>query len=176
MPAKALEEKATGWWHYVRVMAITIAVVVCLRVFIFDVVQVNGGSMIPTLHNTDSLISSKIAYRLNDPQRFDIVLLDAPDQSGYFIKRVIGLPNERIEIRSGMVFINGELLSEEYLNNIYTDGDTDTVIPEGCYFVMGDNRPISRDSRSDSIRNIAKEHIKGKAIFRFYPFSSFKIL
>lgn len=174
--SKALEKKGSSWWQYIRVMAITIVVVVCLRLFIFDVVQVSGGSMIPTLHNTDSLISSKIAYKLHEPQRYDIVLLDAPDQSGYFIKRIIGLPNEHIEIKDGLVFINEVVLPETYLVNIYTDGDIDTIIPDGFYFVMGDNRPISRDSRADSISNIAKEHIKGKAIFRFYPLSSFRIL
>lgn len=171
------EKKENRLWQYLKMPVAALAVVICLRLLVFDVVQVSGRSMTPTLQPTDSLISVKIAYTLHGPQRYDIILLDAPDQSGYFIKRVIGLPNEHIAIYAGKVYINGELLSEEYLDSdIQTDGDINTIIPEGQYFVMGDNRSASLDSRADSISNIAIEHINGKAILRFYPLNSFRTL
>jgi len=175
-PAKLEIKKDSHTWQYFTMPLVALVLLVCLRLLVFDVVQVSGISMTPTIQPMDSLISSKIAYRLHDPQRFDIILLDAPDQSGYFIKRIIGLPNEQIMIMDGSVYINGELLDEEFLDNIYTTGNIDTIIPADSYFVMGDNRPASLDSRADTINSIAKEHINGKAILRFYPFNSFKML
>jgi signal peptidase I len=162
--------------QYVKFPLLVLALVLCLRLLVFDVVRVEGTSMLPTLHHRDSLISNKLVYKLYDPQRYDIIMLDAPDRPGYFIKRVVGLPNERISIIDGRVYINGELLQEEYLDNVSTKGDTDAVIPDGFYFVMGDNRPYSLDSRDKKISTIAREHIYGKAILRFYPFNSFGTL
>jgi signal peptidase I len=171
-PAKQQGKAGSRLWQFLRTPAIALLLVVILRLAVFDVVQVSGKSMMPTLQPMDSLISSKIIYKLQNPQRYDIILLDAPDRDGHFIKRIIGLPNEHIEIADGLVFINGELLSEEYLENIYTEGNLNTVIPDGYYFVMGDNRPASLDSRADTISSIAEESIKGKAILRFFPFNS----
>jgi signal peptidase I len=176
VPAKQQEKKDSRLWQNIRFPILVLALVACLRFLVFDVVQVSGTSMMPYLHDMDSLISNKIIYKLQDPKRYDIVLLDAPDQSGYYIKRVIGLPNEHILIKEGKVYVNGALLSEEYLDNIYTNNDVNTIIPDGCYFVMGDNRHSSLDSRDDSIGCIAKEHINGKAVLRFFPLNSIKIL
>jgi len=132
--------------------------------------------MQPTLQNFNSLISFKMAYSFREPQRFDIILMDAPDKSGYYIKRIIGLPNEHILIKDGQVFIDGALLTEDFLDGAYTIGDINTEIPDDNYFVMGDNRPDSLDSRIDSIGFIGKEHIAAKAILRIFPLNELKIL
>jgi signal peptidase I len=163
-------------WIYPKVVTITLALVICLRLFVFDVVQVSGVSMEPTLFTTDRLIINKTAFVFNTPQRYDIIMLDIPDSSTRLIKRIVGLPTEHIAIVDGLVYINGELLNEEYLNNIKTDGDLSAVIPDGYYFVMGDNRPASRDSRVENVGPIPQNNIGGKAILRFYPLDSFKIL
>ena len=88
-----------------------------------------------------------------------------------YIKRIIGSPNERITIKNGQVYINDELLIEPYLDEVVTYGDTDMVIPDGYYFVMGDNRTDSRDSREEKIGVISKDDINGKAVFRLLPLS-----
>lgn len=175
-PAVAKASKVSRLWQYTKVLVVALVIVICLRLFVFDVALVEGVSMEPTLQPMDSLISSKISYKLHDPQRFDIILLDAPDESGLFIKRIVGLPNEHIQITDGQVFINGSMLNEDFLQNVYTDGNINTVIPDGYYFVMGDNRPASHDSRAADIGLIARDKIDGKAIFRFYPFSAAKAL
>ena len=161
---------------YLRVLIITMVAAICLRLFIIDVAQVNGNSMNPTLDNADILLISKISVKINAPQRYDIIMLDVPDRSSQLIKRIIGLPNEHIAITDGLVFINGRLLEEEYLDNIYTDGDISIVLPDGYYFVMGDNRFASRDSRSKNIGAVTIDNIYGKAILRFYPLNSFSLL
>ena len=207
------KQKTALWrklWQHIRTPLIALAVVGCLRFIIFDVNQVQGESMWPTLNSSDTLITIRIAYKFHDPQRFDIIILDAtdnpnkqknivkrlfgktteqdkqqinkPDKPKNFIKRIIGLPNEHIRIAGGKVFIRNieaeaeEELQEEYLNNIPTSGDIDIIIPDGYYFVMGDNRPVSLDSRDDSVGFVAKENINGKAILRFYPLHKFGIL
>ena len=93
-----------------------------------------------------------------------------------YVKRVIGLPNEEIKIDRGLIYINGQLLNEEYVDGLYTDGDIHMIIPEGFYFVMGDNREVSRDSRSAEVGVISRDHIHGKSVLRLYPFKTFGTL
>jgi len=145
---------------------------------VFEVTRVDGLSMYNTLNNKDDLITLKISYLVGTPKYSDIVVLDAPDVANkYYIKRVIGMPNDHLIIKDNQVFINGKLLNESsYIGNEVTEGDINMVIPDGYYFVMGDNREESRDSRSASVGVIAKEHIIGKAVFRIYPFNDFGLL
>ncbi|MEG1537810.1 MAG: signal peptidase I, partial [Clostridiales bacterium] len=152
-------------WSYGKLVIIAFAIAFLLRAFVFEVTQVEGPSMSPTLVTDDKLITSKLAYTFGQPQRGDIVVLDAPDAEGqYYIKRVIGLPNERITIKDGRVYINDLNLTETYLTQLLTDGDVDLLIPEGYYFVMGDNRGDSRDSRMESVGLISKNALDGKAV------------
>jgi signal peptidase I len=147
--------------------------------FAVQTVHVEGMSMVGTLNDNDYLIANKIDYRLHPPQRGDIVILRAPtNQSVDFIKRVIGLPGERLLIRDGVVYINGERLQESYLpeawtqmNNWPLDGSSNgEVIPAGEYFVMGDNRNRSQDSRA--FGPISMDEIEGRAWFRIWPLDS----
>lgn len=164
----------TLFWSYIKIILAALLLAFVIRTYVFDVTQVDGLSMYPTLNDRDDLINLKITYLITAPQRGDIVVFDAPDTAREdYVKRIIGLPNEEIVIERGMVYIDGELLDEPYLHSVYTKGNIKTVIPDGFYFVMGDNREISRDSRLDEVGLISIDRIKGQAVFRIYPFSSF---
>jgi signal peptidase I len=147
--------------------------------FAVQTVHVEGLSMFATLDDNDYLIADKIDYRLHAPQRGDIIILRPPtDNSKDFIKRVIALPGERLLIRSGVVYINGHRLIEPYLPEAWTvfydwptNGSPDgMVIPPNQYFVMGDNRNKSQDSRT--FGPIGRDRIDGRAWFRIWPISS----
>jgi signal peptidase I len=146
--------------------------------FAVQAVHVEGLSMFATLDNDDYLIANKIDYRLHAPERGDIIILRPPtNNSTDFIKRIIALPGERLLIRSGFVYINGHKLNEPYLpeewvnqNNWPADPNGE-LIPPNQYFVMGDNRNRSQDSRF--FGPIARDRIDGKAWFRIWPLSSF---
>jgi len=146
--------------------------------FAIQAVHVEGLSMFATLDNDDYLIANKIDYRLHAPERGDIIILRPPtNNSTDFIKRIIALPGERLLIRGGFVYINGHRLSEPYLpeewvnqNNWPADPNGE-VIPPNQYFVMGDNRNRSQDSRF--FGPIARDRIDGKAWVRIWPLSSF---
>jgi signal peptidase I len=145
--------------------------------FAIQAVHVEGLSMFATLDDNNYLIANKIDYRLHPPQRGDIVILRPPtDNSKDFIKRVIALPGERLLIRDGVVYINGHKLDEPYLPEAWVvfnnyGGDNGTVIPPNEYFVMGDNRNKSQDSRS--FGPIGRDRIDGKAWFRIWPLDHF---
>src|SRR5437870_7283249 len=147
--------------------------------FAVQAVHVEGLSMFATLDNNDYLIANKIDYRLHAPQRGDIIILRPPtNNSTDFIKRVIALPGEKLLIRSGVVYINGHRLDEPYLpeawsndNNYPRNGSDGEVMPSDQYFVMGDNRNRSQDSRF--FGPISRDRIDGKAWFRIWPLSEF---
>lgn len=147
--------------------------------FAVQAVHVEGLSMYATLDDNDYLIANKIDYRLHPPQRGDIIILRPPtDNSKDFIKRVIALPGEKLLIRDGAVYINGRKLDEPYLpeawttlNNWPANGTDGMVMPPNEYFVMGDNRNRSQDSRI--FGPISRDRIDGKAWFRIWPLDSF---
>jgi signal peptidase I len=142
--------------------------------FAVQTVHVEGLSMFATLDDNDYLIADKIAYRLHAPQRGDIVILRPPtDNSKDFIKRVIALPGEQLIVRDGRVFINGHLLNEPYLPEQWTvfNNLSVTKIPPNQYFVMGDNRNRSQDSRT--FGPISRDRIDGRAWFRIWPINNF---
>ncbi|HVS48528.1 MAG TPA: signal peptidase I [Candidatus Dormibacteraeota bacterium] len=148
--------------------------------FAVQAVHVEGLSMYATLDDNDYLIANKIDYRLHSPQRGDIIILRPPsDNSKDFIKRVIALPGERLLIRDGVVYINGHKLDEPYLPEAWTtlnnpspwSGPDGAVIPPNQYFVMGDNRNRSQDSRI--FGPISRDRIDGRAWFRIWPLDHF---
>lgn len=143
--------------------------------------QVQGESMEPTLLNGDNLIVDKITYRFNEPKRFDIIVFPFKyKEDTYYIKRIIGLPGETIQITTdGIIYIDGEELKEGYGKEVILDpGNAYNPITLGDdeYFVLGDNRNNSSDSRSISVGMIHKDSIVGRAWLRIWPFSKFGIL
>lgn len=164
-------------WDYIKLIFLAVLIALVLRAYVVDITHVEGTSMQPTLQNGDNLLTAKIVYLFNAPQRGDIVVLHAPDAPGEnYIKRIIAIPGDEIQITNGNVYINGDLRRESYLHDAETTGEIHTLVPEGYYFVMGDNRDDSRDSRSESIGLIKQSDIIGKAFLRIYPFGSFGLL
>ncbi|BCN31317.1 signal peptidase I [Anaeromicropila herbilytica] len=135
--------------------------------------RVNGESMENTIENKDYLFIDKLTYLNDDPARFDIVVF--PKSKGvYYIKRIIGLPGETVQIIRGIIYINGDPIKENYGKEVIKesgDASKPIVLQKGEYFVLGDNRNDSMDSRDSAVGKIARERIIGKAIFRLWPFN-----
>ena len=151
--------------------------------FVGQRTEVEGASMENTLHNGDNLIVDKLSYRFHDPERFDIIVFPFQfEVKTYYIKRIIGLPGETVQIMDdGSIYINGEKLEENYGMEVIkpeTIGRAAEPIELGDdeYFVMGDNRNNSSDSRTDMVGNITRENIIGKAWLRIWPVSDFGVL
>ena len=149
-----------------------IIVVVLIRTFIATPVIVSGDSMKPNLHDGEMLIVKKIGYRGNNIKRFDIVVIK--EDNDEIIKRIIGLPGEHISYKNNKLYVNDKEVEQNY--KFYDTGDfnleeicTCSTIPKGKYLVLGDNRPVSKDSRMIGL--VGEEEIFGKAIFRMWPIS-----
>lgn len=172
--SNSLGEEIKDW-----VISILVAVVLALfiRYFIVELYLVDGPSMRPTLQSQERLVVNKFVYRFRAPERNDILVFKYPqDQSRDFIKRVIAIPGDTIEIKNGRVFVNQQLLNETYILS-QTRGDYPlTTIPEGHIFVMGDNRNNSEDSRFADVGFVPYDLIKGKAVMVFWPIDHLKTL
>ncbi len=167
-------------WELARVVIIAFVIMLVFRLFVAEPFIVSGSSMVPTFHNKEYLIINKIGYRLHMPERGDVIVFKYPrDTSQYFIKRVIGLPGEKVKVADGRVTIfnaghpDGKILEEPYLpNGLRTvGGEGTTVLSDGEYFVLGDNRGQSSDSRVWGI--LPKNDIVGKAWLRVFPLGEF---
>ncbi|MBQ2258371.1 MAG: signal peptidase I [Lachnospiraceae bacterium] len=143
--------------------------------------QVSGSSMESTLSDEDHLIVDKISYRFKDPERYDIIVFPFQyDQDTYYIKRIIGMPGETIQIDdNGNIYIDGEILRENYGREVIKNpgrASEPIILGDDEYFVMGDNRNNSSDSRDPSVGNIHRKDIIGRAFMRIWPLSKFGIL
>jgi len=174
--------RVIGSWFLDLTETLVIGLSIFLVVYLFFMQphQVNGQSMVPNLDDGDYLLTDKVSYRVGDPQRGDIVVFEAPQAANCpigtgcdFIKRVIGVPGEEVEVREHKVFINGQVLKETYLPDTYTTEPGAYTngkvirLNEDEYMVFGDNRPYSSDSRAWG--PITKSEIIGKAFFRYWP-------
>lgn len=148
---------------------IIILVVILIRTFVATPIRVSGDSMYPTLKDGNIMILNKIGYRINGLNRFDIVVIKYQNEK--IIKRVIGLPGDYVEYKDNELYINGSKVDEEYDRGYTNDFDlslfNETTIPEGKYLVLGDNRPISKDSRMIGL--IDKKDITGYTSLEVYP-------
>jgi signal peptidase I len=146
-----------------------------IRTFIAEPRYIPSDSMLPTLHTGDRLVVEKISYRFHSPKTGDIVVFQPPEElqrRGYpkdqaFIKRVIGEPGEIVSVAGGKVYLNGKALSEDYIAEPPNSPYAPHTVPEGEFFVMGDNRNDSNDSRYWGF--LPEKHIIGRATFRFWP-------
>ena len=149
--------------------------------FVGQRTQVSGSSMETTLSDEDNLIVDKISYRFSDPKRFDIIVFPFEyEEDTYYIKRIIGMPGERVQIDGeGNIYIDGEVLEESYGREIMESPGRaweEITLAEDEYFVLGDNRNHSSDSRDPSVGNIKRKDIIGRAFLRIWPFEKFGIL
>ena len=166
----------------VKITLIALAIIVPVRYFLIKPFYVNGASMEPTYYNREYLIIDELSYRFNPPERGEVVVFRYPlDESQFFIKRIIGLPGERIAVRDGAVtvyreaFPDGVALAEPYLaEGTVTAGEADITLGDGEYFVMGDNRSASLDSRR--FGPLPLRDIIGRAWLRGWPFDRLGVL
>ena len=163
-------------WSWIWSFIVAFIIVGGVYFFLGRPFTVSGASMYPTLHNADRMILSKVG----DIHRFDVVILKAPDENVEYIKRVIGMPGDTVEMKSGVLYINGKKVDQPFINTealakqtVFIDDFTlesltgESKVPEGKYFVLGDNRGVSKDSRM--IGFIDRSAIEGKAVFTIWP-------
>lgn len=176
-PKKTLKQELTEW---VVTLAVALVIAFVVRSFIFEPVRVDGDSMYPTLHHGEIMYVSKTAYGTSffgipftdigfdftvggDPERFDVVVCRYPNRGKTnFVKRVVGLPGDTIEIKGGYLYINGEGYREKFLHERMLSDFGPYTVPEGHYFLMGDNRNSSNDSRSNRVGPVTRDMIIGR--------------
>src|ERR1041384_2656515 len=162
---------------WMRDLIVALVILFLIGVFLYQPVKVEGGSMEPGLEDQERIFINKLVYHFESIERGDIVVFHYPrDPRKSFIKRVIGLPGDRIRITYGRVYVNGVMLAESYVPPDYQDARSypETVIPENAYFVLGDHRSMSNDSRE--IGPVMRSFIYGKAVFGYWPREKLGIL
>ena len=159
-------------WEYIKMIIFVLVFVLVVNNFLIINAKIPSPSMENTIMTGDRIFGNRLAYVLGDPQRFDIVIFRYPDdESQLFIKRIIGLPGETVEIIDGKVYIDG---SETPLDDSFTP-ETPTgnygpyTVPENCYFMLGDNRNNSKDSRFWQNTFVERDAILGKAVLKYFP-------
>lgn len=169
-PTVEAPHEGSGWRSWSRDLLVSIAISLFIILFLYQPVRVEGTSMLPMLEDHDRLFINKFAYRFEDIHRGDVVVFLYPqDHSKSYIKRVIALPGDDLRIDHGTVWINGVALKEDYVPFNYEDdrSQPEMTIPPGEYFVMGDHRLISSDSRD--FGTVPRSLIYGKAAFVYWP-------
>ena len=164
------------------IIYIVIVVILSLGIstFVGQRTKVSGHSMETTLSDGDNLIVDKISYRFRDPERFEIIVFPFQyEEHTYYIKRIIGLPGETVQVIDGYVYINGEMLDENYGLEVMDDpgiAAEPITLGEDEYFVLGDNRNHSSDSRDPSVGVLHRDDIMGRAWIRIWPFDKFGVI
>ena len=170
-------KELAGWLLYI---VLSIAFTWCVCTFVGQRTEVSGSSMETTLSDKDQLIVDKMTYRFRDPKRYDIVVFPYQYQDNtYYIKRIIGLPGETVQILSGMVYIDGMRLDEHYGNEIMENpgiAEEPLTLGEDEYFVLGDNRNNSSDSRASDVGLIHRKDLIGRAWIRVWPLSQIGVI
>lgn len=171
-----LKRVGTFFLDIIETIVIALAIFVVVYLFLVQPHQVKGQSMFPKFHDGEYILTNKVSYRIHDPERGDVVVFKSPNNAEVdFIKRIVGIPGERVKIMSGRVFVNGmELDESNYLPSDYVTNSgafaresQEVVVPESQYFVLGDNRSHSSDSREWGFVQI--DDIVGKAWLRYWP-------
>ncbi len=170
-----------GIYSLIETILVALVLAIVLYLFIMTPHEVVGNSMHPTYKNGEFLMANKITYKVSQPKRGDVVIFKFSDTQD-FIKRIIGIPGDELMIKDGKIYINNQLLDEsKYLNaSVITNGGSymhegqTITVPDNKYFVCGDNRTNSSDSRE--FGPIEKDRIKGKAWIVYFPFTEFRIV
>jgi len=165
---------ASELWDWIKSIAVALVIVLLLNLYGFNLSTVKGHSMEPTLKEKEWLFVNKFSYLIGHPARGDIVILKDPDmhtvERQYLVKRVVAVPGDKVEIRSGKLYVNGEEVSEPYTDIRIEDGDRGPiVVEEGRYFVMGDNRHQGASKDSRIFGTVEEKAIQGRADFIIWP-------
>ncbi len=175
------EKKSSFFLELLVYVAIVVICLFFVPKYVVQRTKVDGTSMENTLMDKDNLIVEKVSYRFRDPKRFDIIVFFpfGRENEEYYVKRIIGLPGETIQIVGDDIYIDGELLEENYGKDPMTYAgiaEAPVVLGEDEYFVLGDNRSISKDSRYDEVGPVKRDSIEGRVVLRIYPLSSFGLI
>lgn len=174
---KNILKELMGWIVYIIII---VALAWGIITFVGQRTQVSGSSMETTLSDGDQLIVDKISYRFRDPNRYDIVVFPYQyEENTYYIKRIIGLPGETVQIVDGYVYIDGQQLDEHYGNEVMLDpgiAEEPVTLGDDEYFVLGDNRNNSQDSRAANVGVIHGKDLLGRAWIRIWPLSEFGVI
>jgi len=182
---KAYKPGLSGWrkelWDWTKALLIAAVIVLLLRAYVFQLSTVKKVSMQPTLRENEWLFVNKIALKLGDPKRGDVVIFEEPSGDGgkkeFLVKRIVGVPGDKLEIRGGELYVNGDLKVEPYTDSKIEDGDlAPTTVSEGHYFVMGDNRHRNASKDSRAFGEISGDLIEGRADFIVWPIIKLKKL
>lgn len=166
-------------WEYVKMIIFVVVFVFIINNFLIINANIPSESMENTIMTGSQILGNRLSYLKENPHRYDIVIFKYPDnEAKLFIKRIIGLPGETVEIRDGKVYINGqeEPLDDSYIPEPMEGSFGPYEVPENCYFMLGDNRNGSKDSRFWDNTYVKKDQILGKAVFRYYPFDSIGVI
>lgn len=156
--------------EYIEALAVAVGLALFIIVFIAQSFLVQGGSMLPTLHDGERLLVDKVTYRFREPARGEIVVFRYPaNPSRKFIKRIMGVPGDRVEIRDWTVYINGDAIQENYIHGPTYNDFGPVTVPEATVFVLGDNRNQSEDSRFDDVGFVPLSHVVGRALVVYWP-------
>ena len=177
MKERSIVGEVLSWLIYIVIVVILSLGIIT---FIGQRTKVSGHSMETTLSDGDNLIVDKISYRFRDPERFEIIVFPFQyEEHTYYIKRIIGLPGETVQVIDGYVYINGEVLDENYGLEVMDDpgiAAEPITLGEDEYFVLGDNRNHSSDSRDPSVGVLHRDDIMGRAWIRIWPFDKFGVI
>ena len=158
-------------FSWIRELVMAVVIVMIIKTFFFEIITVDGGSMLETLQNGDKLYVSILTPKLQGYERGDIVICYFPGRDDRCVKRIVALPGDTVKVSSGTVYVNGEAIDEEYVTHEAGYHYPEITLNEGEYFVLGDNRPISHDSHSHDVGPVSR--IEGKVRFVLWPFDRF---
>ncbi|OIO14541.1 signal peptidase I [Candidatus Gottesmanbacteria bacterium CG1_02_37_22] len=163
------------FFDFLETIVVALSIFVVIYLFFVQPHEVKGSSMEPNFHNNEFILTDKISYRFQDPKRGDVIIFRSPNNPDVdYIKRIIALPGEKVKAKNGYIYVDETKLSEKYLNDLTflfptskLQNDIDIIVPQDEYFVLGDNRPHSSDSRE--FGPISRSSIIGKAFIRYWP-------
>jgi signal peptidase I len=163
--ADTKKSETRGW---IISLLIAFSIALLLRLFVFEFISVSGPSMQPTLYSAEYVFMEKVTYWFREPEFGDVVICKFPDSTATYVKRVIGVGGDEIEIKDGTLYINGTA-DTTYFSGYIEDTMPKTVVPDDSVFVMGDNRNQSMDSRFDTVGPLDNDMVLGKALFIIWP-------
>ncbi|MCL5798285.1 MAG: signal peptidase I [Patescibacteria group bacterium] len=182
LPVTLVKRLVNFCLDFLETIVVALSIFVVVYLFLVQPHEVKGSSMEPNFHDNDYILTDKISLKLHDPERGNVIIFKSPPNPDVdYIKRVIGLPGDKVKVQDGAVYINDKKLDEPYLadkTNLFPGSflqeGVDFTVPQGEYFVMGDNRPHSSDSRE--FGPIKADSIIGKAMLRYWPITQFGII
>lgn len=172
----------TFFLDFLETSVVGLSIFVVAYLFLVQPHEIKGSSMEPSFHNGEYILTDKISYKMRSPERGEVIIFKAPRNPDVdYIKRIIGLPGERVKVQNGTVYVNDQAVKETYLQDLTSlfpgsmmQEGVEISIPDGSYFVLGDNRPHSSDSRE--FGPIQANLIIGRAVIRYWPFPQFAVL